>query len=161
MLSIIGTALLEVLGILLIAASIIVLAILCTLLILLVFLSVVYWAAYASYRKSWPYDRKFTEILWAHVIAASTGITMMLLLAFWIIADALGYYFLSVWTPILGYYVVALVIATNLHKFWTDGEVWKADIYRPPPSAVPPKRIAETTGNPVAVAVEETNTLAG
>ena|SRR3989344_3119833 len=131
------------------------------LLLIYLFDSIAYWVAYASYRKSWPYDRKFTEILWAHVIAASTGITMMLLLAFWIIADALGYYFLSVWTPILGYYVVALVIATNLHKFWTDGEVWKADIYRPPPSAVPPKRIAETTGNPVAVAVEETNTLAG
>ena len=161
MLSIIGTALLEVLGILLIATSIIVLAILCTLLILLVFLSVVYWAAYASYRKSWPYDRKFTEILWAHVIAASTGITMMLLLAFWIIADALGYYFLSVWAPILGYYVVALVIATNLHKFWTDGEVYKAKMYTAPAVQEVPPKADESIAEPVAATVEETNTLTG
>ena len=161
MLSAIGAVLLGVLKLVLIAASITVLLWLCGYLLVQAVVSAKYWAAYTSNKKIWPYDRKFTEILWAHVIAASTGITMMLLFAFQQIADALGYYFLSVWTPILGYYVVALVIATNLHKFWTDGEVWKADIYRPPPSAVPPKRIAETTGNPVAVAVEETNTLAG
>src|SRR3989338_8083580 len=150
MLSIIGTALLEVLGILLIATSIIVLAILCTLLILLVFLSVVYWAAYASYRKSWPYDRKFTEILWAHVIAASTGITMMLLLAFLQIIDAAGFYLL--WPPsaLIGYFVVAFVIATKLHRFWSYDETCTAVTTAP---AVPLQKIAETTGNPAAVAV--------
>jgi len=131
------------------------------LLLIYLFDSIAYWVAYASYRKSWPYDRKFTEILWAHVIAASTGITMMLLLAFWIIADALGYYFLSVWAPILGYYVVALVIATNLHKFWTDGEVYKAKMYTAPAVQEVPPKADESIAEPVAATVEETNTLTG
>ena len=161
MLSIIGTVLLGVLKLFLIAVSVVALLSLCAYLISEAIVSVGYWAAYARNRKLWPYSKTLTEWLWAHVIGASTGITMMLLFAFQQVADALGYYFLSVWAPILGYYVVALVIATNLHKFWTDGEVWKADIYRPPPSAVPPKRIAERTVEPAVIAAEETNTLAG
>ena len=131
------------------------------LLLIYLFDSIAYWVAYASYRKSWPYDRKFTEILWAHVIAASTGITMMLVLAFLQIIDAAGFYLL--WPPsaLIGYFVVALVIATNLHKLWTDGEVYKAKMYTAPAVQEVPPKADERMAEPVAVAVEEINTLTG
>ena len=161
MLSAIGAVLLGVLKLVLIAASITVLLWLCGYLLVQAVVSAKYWAAYTSNKKIWPYDRKFTEILWAHVIAASTGITIMLVVAFQQVADALGYYFLSVWTPILGYYVVALVIATNLHKFWTDGEVYKAKMYTAPAVQEVPPKADESIAEPVAATVEETNTLTG
>lgn len=155
---VIGEALSEVLGICLIVAAGLLVIALCALLILIFGLSVVYWLGYASNKKRWPYDRKSTEILWVHVIAASAAITMMLLFAFWRIADAAGYYFLSVWTPIVGYYAIAFIIATCLHRYWTYGEVFKAEMYT---AATAPAQEAQqkageiTTGEPTAPEIIE------
>jgi len=147
MLSIIGTVLLGVLKLVLIAVSVVALLSLCAYLISEAIVSVGYWAAYARNRKLWPYSKTLTEWLWAHVIGASTGITMMLLFAFQQVADALGYYFLSVWTPIIGYFVVALVIATKLHRLWGYDEAYNAAVLlraidkaeEPAVQEVPPK----------------------
>lgn len=123
--------------------------------------SIGYWAAYASNKKSWPYSRTLTEILWAHVIAASASITMMLLFAFLKIIDAAGFYLL--WPPsaLIGYFVVALVIATNLHRFWSYDKADHAAallraIEKAEARAVPLQKADEIIAEPIAAqAVQE------
>ena len=120
MLALIGAILLWVLKVVLVLIGLVVVA--CILAFLVA--SIEYWKQYTSVRKSWPYDTDSTERLWAYVITASTAITMILLFAFLQITDAMGFYLL--WTPsaLIGYFVIAFIIATKLHVYYSDGVVW-------------------------------------
>lgn len=124
MFNLIGAVLLDILELVWTVVSAVALAGLCFYLVWQVIASLVYWGVYISNKKRWPYTQESTERLWAYVLAASTAITMMLLFAFLRISDAAGFYLL--WKPaaFVGYFVVAFVIATNLHNHWTDGAVW-------------------------------------
>lgn len=64
------------------------------------------------------YACKYGKELFLNVLIASSGISFGAWFVFWKIADAAGLYFLSVWMLAIGYFVVAFLTATKLHKYW-------------------------------------------
>ncbi len=62
--------------------------------------------------------REDREELLFNIIFAAGGIAFMLLFAFQQVADAAGYYFLSIRTPVTAYFIAAGIIALWLGRHW-------------------------------------------
>ena len=88
-------------------------------------LAIVFWAVILAlsfcirkYAEKSGCAREYGEELLFSIIFAAGSIAFMLLFAFQQVADAAGYYFLSVSTPIAAYFIAAGIIALLLSRHW-------------------------------------------
>ena len=66
------------------------------------------------------YIRRYGEELLLNILFASGSIASLVLFAFWRVADAKGYYFLSPFSPIIAYLAISTAMAVVLHLYWTS-----------------------------------------
>ena len=65
------------------------------------------------------YVEEYGEELLFNVLFASGSITFAVLFVFQQIIDKAGLYFISTWVPVIGYFVIAVILALALHRYWT------------------------------------------